>query len=384
MEEMERQKWKAKPVDKRIFMSLGELGVPKVAAKEATVFQEFNFHYEKRHPIQESGVVVHDSEKDSDFHFKATPMPKFNDKRTDQPIRSTKPLTESSSPKLSGPRRASSAPPRRQLPHHEEIKKKEKQNEAERLLKAHMPMTLTEPIEFRLKTEERGSIADSRLKRNLEEEKAKEIMKHEFMARVYTGDKKSFVPQPSTKELTDFVAFDLKSEVLHEMSVLKTQREVEDRRKKDQAEMNFYAREIPGFVKKPEASFHIKKEPKEPTRPLPVHLTTEERVKKRKLFEKELARRRKEQIDCQRQLELQREMKEIENIKILRRKPIDLGGLCFKANPLPGQIREDTKTVSKNLGHIEVPGPSSEQTILMEKSLNSCSSEEPTQSLIDL
>ena len=360
LEEASNHPFKAKPVDRRIFSSMGELGVPKVAAKPMTVCEEFTFRYNEERVSQRQ--KVNNSKNDDGFEFKAAPMPDFT--VTSGRQHEVKPLTIALSPKLSGGRRASSAPPRRQRPHHDIVAKERSDNELKERARVSRPMTLTEPEEFRLSTSQRGAMTREKLSRKLEEEAAEEQKKRQFKAQKFSNQPCSFIPQPSMKDLTDFCEFHLKTDERHTLSTTRKMQEEQLKKAAEEAERNFRARSVPRAVVDPTAAFKIQKEHKQTTQPETVHLATDERMKKRKLFEKELARKRKAQAEQQRQLELEREKEDLENLNMLRRKPIEEGGLCFKATPVPSS-RPATKMVTN-----EDIKPRTEQEALQEQDSN--------------
>jgi hypothetical protein len=147
MEDFQKRPFKAKPVDRRIFESCGELGVPKVSVKPPTIPVEFNLKTEKRgfFSPRASRKSVLDSqenvEQDTSFQFKARPLPSFIKEAPialpEPPVKKNFQPTVPVSPKFHALhhheddyeetvnpdkykelRRASSAPARRQKPHH--------------------------------------------------------------------------------------------------------------------------------------------------------------------------------------------------------------------------------------------------------------------------
>lgn len=366
VEEASKHQFKARPVDKRIFSSLGELGVPKVAARPVTTCEEFTFHYnEDRVMRRQQSIQTEDHNKKEIFDFKATPMPDFS-----APCPSngnaalSKPLTIAISPKLNGGRRASSAPPRRQLPHHNEVGKVQQKRALEERERAARPLKLTEPEGFHLSTDDRGQAARALFTRKLLEEIKAEKEKRNFKASQLKINQSSFVPHPSTKELTDFREFHLQSDYRHALAASKKQKEDDLRASMEQEVKNFHARPVPKAVTDSSVVFKPQKEQKPLTRPESVHFASDDRMRKRKLFEKELARKRKAQADYQSQLELERAKNEQENVNMLRRKPVEEGGFCFKAAPVMC-----SKSLAKKATSADITAPKV-QNVLVEKSQN--------------
>lgn len=359
--EASKHPFKAKPVDKRIFSSLGELGVPKVAAKPATTCEEFTFHYNEERAAQRlHKAELSDSSKTTHFHFKANPMPDFASSSIPAHVSITRPLTVACSPKLAGGRRSSSAPPRRQLPHHDEVAKDLKAKDAEDRARNLKRLRLTEPEEFRLSTNERGLIARQMFNRKLQEEITQEKRKRNFKAQHVNFDKGVFMPQPSKKELTDFKAFHLQTDDRHAVAASRLAKDEEIRCAKEIEDMHFHARPMPKATNDPTAAFKVHKDGKPVTRPEAISFATDERVNKRKIFEKELARKRKAQADQLHILEQEKEKSDIENLNMLRRRPIEEGGLCFKAAPYSAL---NSGSTTKHEGH--------GQKVLNQQSLNS-------------
>lgn len=75
MEEIKKNPFKARVLDRRIFHSTGELGVPKVAIRPVTEPKEFNLKLEKRSTLRSNDVAKTPSE--STPVFKARPLPAF-------------------------------------------------------------------------------------------------------------------------------------------------------------------------------------------------------------------------------------------------------------------------------------------------------------------
>lgn len=83
MEEIARHPFKARTLDRRIFDSAGELGVPKVAARPVTEPVEFEFRAEKRlaQPrVRELSSTSMSPTKRSTTSFRAKPVPKTTGK----------------------------------------------------------------------------------------------------------------------------------------------------------------------------------------------------------------------------------------------------------------------------------------------------------------
>jgi hypothetical protein len=380
MAEAGKKQWRAKPVDKRVFDSHGELGVSKVAAKPMTVCEAFTFRYNEVRALQRRQAALASKEKEEEAlsAFKAAPMPDFETCAAAAAPHSSRPLTVGLSPKLSGGPRSSSAPARRQRPHHGEVERERKQRKAAEVLRSRRPMMLTDPQGFHLSTSDRGKMSQAMLAQRMEEEKAEEQKRRNFKAKAldFQAKDRNFVPQPSTKELTDFNEFHLESDRLRAVAASKMAREEETRLAEENAKTNFRARSVPKAVVNLKAAFKVHKDEKPTTRPVTMCMATDERAKKRHEFQKEMNRKKQEQAKYQAQLEMDKERDEVENLNLLRRKPIAEGGMCFKAAARPGDRQHDAcacaaKPAGEKLLPARESGPSENQGVLSEQSLNS-------------
>jgi len=185
MEEFEKNAFRAKPVNKKIFLSMGESGVPKVQARPATEPLEIVLHIDRRASLRDSNHEQHQQQPQQEWEFKARPMPNYSSVEAcpPSPRASAVAVTIPLSPKLSGGRRASSAPARRQRLHHKEVKRlKAQQQEALRQQLRQPPSAApTEPVGFQLATSARGEMHNAalqaRLKLELQQEQAlREVM----------------------------------------------------------------------------------------------------------------------------------------------------------------------------------------------------------------
>jgi targeting protein for Xklp2 len=331
MEEASKHVFKFKPVDKRIFSSMGELGVPKVPAKACTNFDEFTFRYEERAASRQQ---QRDQQEEPAAAFKALPMPDFSKAALVVNVQHVAPVTRPVSPKLSGGQRASSAPARRQRPHHDEVKRMKEQQEAEEREQRKRHLSLTEPQAFNFRTEERGKAFQTVLEHRIHQEQEEERRQREFKAQpVMKTIEKPFVPEPCKQELTEFQEFHLVTDSRHEASEARLRAQQEREKQLLEEESKFHARPVPKSIEAGKG-FVPHLEEKEPTKPLKIALQSDERAEKRRLFEEELARRQKLLEAEKARIREMESKKENEEVQQLRRKPVSEGGLCFKAAPV--------------------------------------------------
>jgi targeting protein for Xklp2 len=331
MAEASKHVFKFKPVDKRIFSSMGELGVPKVPAKECTSFDEFTFRYEERASTRHQQRDQHD---ESTAAFKALPMPDFSKAAPLVHVQHVLPVTRPISPKLSCGQRASSAPARRQRPHHDEVKRMKEQQEAEEREQRRRHLSLTEPQAFNFRTEERGKAFQAALELRIRQEQEEERRQRDFKAQpVMKAVEKPFVPEPCKQELTDFQEFHLATDSRHEASEARLRAQLEREKQQLEEESKFHARPVPKSIEAGKG-FVPHLEEKEPTKPLKIALQSDERAEKRRLFEEELARRQKLLEAEKARIQEMEAKKENEKVQELRRKLVSEGGFCFKAAPV--------------------------------------------------
>ena len=316
MEKLQKQPFKARPVDKRIFTSMGEMGVPKVESRAVTEPLPFDFRVDKRIPLklptEATEAAGHSPSKLKDWEPKIT-MPM--------------------SPKLHGGARASSAPARRQRPNHTEVERqKQIAAFAERHVKS-SPPKLTQPKEFALKTSERFNLQKSLQEQRLKQEAENEKKCRDFVAKPAPAS--TIAPRAVTcpvteRKVTQVEEFNLRSALRHEFEVKRQQAILcrEEMAAKEQA--TFKAKPAPGFdrIVVPERAPAPLVQPKE------VKLESELRAAKRKDFDEHNKARI---ADMQRQKieEAQRiSSEEDEKLRQLRRKTIDEGGFKFKAKEI--------------------------------------------------
>jgi hypothetical protein len=320
--------FKAKPVNKRIFQSTGDLGVPKIQPKETTQPQEFHLVSSQRAAYRASLSHSDQDSKDAKSTFKARPMPSFEEDPRKVIRRCESKVTEAHSPKLHGSMRASSAPVRRQRMSHQEVEKKKKEEALLKVQESKQPLKLTEPEEFDLRTSRRGLAARAALEAKLHREREEEKLKSELHARPFPEKifKEMFIPAPSTKPLTEIEEFHLATDERsshHPPS--------QENNSENHATV-FHARPVPKSTYQP--SFSVEPSPREPLIPKDINLSTSLRAMQRKSFDdsvhqhQENLMKQKEMNDKQQEIESQKELKR------LRSRSIEEGGYAFKAAPI--------------------------------------------------
>lgn len=330
MEEIMKHSFKARQIDRRIFESNGELGVPKVEAKPLTVPQEFHLQLEIR-AAELKDKKPSTEEEPSVQPFKALPLPDFirePSKQAPTPRLNFQP-TIPVSPKLHGGERASSAPARRQRPHHKEVEQK-KQEEAEAWRKCTKDFQkLTTPEEFHLHTSERGAAYQQVMQEYLRQEKELERERAKVKALPLPDLSKTFQPKPSDRTSTAPQPFELKSVALHEEAEIRHQMQKE--KEESQESASFKARPLPKSTYEPKVVEATRDENRAPVVPQNVQLASDLRAEKRHQFDEQLAQKQIEQKKLEEQADLERKAAEKRALAELRRKSVEEGGLVFKA-----------------------------------------------------
>lgn len=329
MEKMKAKSFKARTLDKRIFESMGELGVPKVQPKEVTIPQEFNLLSDRRssyHKQMSESMNSEQCSNETSFVFKAREMPNFSRDPRESIVHVPSKTTEANSPNFSGNLRASSAPARRQREKYQPPVSPPKTPK-------HIA-TLTDPVPFKFQTDARGEVAksalQSRIERDMEaEKKAREVHATPYPEKIFA---KSFHVQPADKKLTEFEEFQLASVDRHNESINKLRELEKQRDLKQTEEAIFHAKQMPKTTF--ETKFEVVASDRELTKPLDIRLAIDQRASRRKEYDdyiaKQIALKTKEKEKLVND-KLEMEKKTIQD---LRKKSVDEGGLCFKATPI--------------------------------------------------
>lgn len=342
MEIQHKNSFKARTLDRRIFDSRGELGVPKVPVKALTIPMDIELRTEKRASSPRAPRPVEVPEEEH-FEFKARPIPstlKHAEKMSTPPSKAHFKPTIAQSPKLHCLERASAAPARRQRPHHTIVEQEKKI--AESVRKSTGPLKLTQPKEFNLETSTRGEFHKAHLEELLERER-KEVMTA-FKAQPMPDLHKAFHPKIEHKDPTIPQPFQLQSVQLHEESLEEFAREVQEERKKVTSS-TFKAKSVPKTLYEAKQTPVNVENKAHPTIPLSVNLESEVRAKKRQEFEDNVQKKKHEDDLVKQDLMKQKEDEENRALKNLRRKSVQEGGLMFKAAPI---LKEDLYPVKSS------------------------------------
>jgi hypothetical protein len=365
MKEFAKHPFKALPLDKKIFESCGELGVPKVAVKEPTVPIDVKLRIDERasspnriRSTNESSFNVSDS-----FVFKARPMPDYTTNPTKNveqknQFKPTVPiapkfhaihlkedlsmLNESTNISCIDTSGLTIAMFNKIKPHHKIQEQLKKQQEDQ--LKKPLKLTVTEPKEFSLQTNIRGEYYKQQFQQLIAEEVEQEKMMHEVKALPKPNlEENVFVPKLSNKPLTEPQPFDLLSNYKHEeyTQQFELQKKILE---EEQTKCSFKAKPLPKTTYEPSIPSVVVNnvdvnDENSPTahnctKPVTVALESDKRALKRQEFNKQIQLKIQQQEEEQQHEEQERDRKEKLRLQELRRKSIYDGGLQFKARPI--------------------------------------------------
>ena len=314
MEKINKNPFKALPLDRKIFESMGEIGVPKVAVKATTEPVAFEFRTDKR-----LGSKVIATEPKSPEQAGSTKQPWVPR------------VTQAVSPKLSGSNSAAAAPARRQLPHHS-ILEKEKMMANTFSSQSTQPLKLTQPKEFHLTTSDRYHMHKKQLEDRLKIEREQEEKSHVIQSKpVPSSLYKPYKVYKVEPKVTQTEEFQLRSVMRHADAKEAFSAKATRILKEDYT--TFHAKPLPKSTFEPEV-VATPAAPSAVTQPMPVQLESDKRALKRKEYNDMMALRSQE-MEKKREEEEKRQI-EKENLEInqLRRLSVKEGGMAFKANPI--------------------------------------------------
>jgi hypothetical protein len=337
MEELSKHQFRARTMDKRIFNSMGEMGVPKVASKKSTVPLDTHFASDRRASVRASLMPTPAPKEDIvETPFKARPMPiyrapSFSSRDEGDNARGAQ-LTIPDSPKFAernNGRRASSAPARRQMPHHSVLEEKRQK------AKGPKPQRkgLTDAKEFTLQTNSRSSLYHSQFEEQMQREMEQEQLARKVKALPLPShrDKPFAFRAPIHKELTEAHPFNLHSEGRHSMAQASFQQGLEKEQAALEKATTFQAKHTPQSTYQPTV---IQPAPHKRLIPQEVSLQSDQRSSKRKEYDQSIAKKMSDLQSLQESMHLQTQEKENQDIQALRRKPVSEGGMAFKAAPV--------------------------------------------------
>lgn len=232
MEEFQKNPFKAKPIDKRIFESTGELGVPKVSVRPLTEAQPFNLRIDQRSVRRKTMSSVDCSKA------KETPNPTTRKITNSSKVIEKMKLTIPKSPKLSKSRSNFCCETK-------VLKDMKTIDAAANCSKDNSyKLTVTQPKEFRLSTSVRGEIHKSRLDEKIKAMMEKENQPHEFISKPAPKFGQPFQPTPSKREPTTIQEFNLRSVSRHETSKNNLCKKIEAENIKELEMKSFRARSV--------------------------------------------------------------------------------------------------------------------------------------------
>jgi len=336
--------FKARPLDKRIFESSGELGVPKVAARPVTEPSCFELRSDAR-AKQPRIHIDHDDQTTSSATapstiFKARPLPAYVTDKSKIPIlpvpacKTDFKSTVAVSPKFHALKRSTSAPfPNRRS---DILEAKSKGENA--VPKKSMPLKLTEPQEFKLSTDSRGEYYQRQLQRQIEqEEQRKEAARTVHATPIPKSSRSGFNLQPKVSvnkiPSTEVKPFNLRSEHRHTEVQEELNKRVNAIETELQKNTQFHARPVPSTTYKPNAVI-VDNSERDLVIPMSISLESDKRALKRFEFDKQMEEKLAQIQEMKNSLVKQQHDMETKRIQEMRRKSIDEGGMLFKAQPI--------------------------------------------------
>ncbi|KAJ1401385.1 hypothetical protein B484DRAFT_405742, partial [Ochromonadaceae sp. CCMP2298] len=332
MEEIQKHPFRARPLDRRIFESTGELGVPKVAARAVTEPVEFSLQVDRR--SAQPRVRAPPAPVAQEPAFRAKPAPSQRRTATVAAAAAAQGVFKPTipvSPKLRGGRRAASAPVRRQLPHPSATAAAPKRAPACKAL------TLTQPKAFQLSTSSRGEGEKQRARQQQEQDaldlaearkvKAQPAPDFSRRSQAVKGEQKEMKP------LTEVKPFQLRSSIRHKEAVASFQRESSSLAERE-------SRESSGFhaLPLPQTTYTAETERARAAHalvvPLPMQLQSGLRAAKRADFNQEVGEKQAKLEDVRNTLTKQQQQRESLEVQEWRRRAVEEGGLMFKAKPI--------------------------------------------------
>ena len=319
------EQFKARPVNKAVMDSAGDLGVPKVPKRALTKPQEFKFHANKKRAAADTTTT---SAADAQMPvFKAR---KFDPKGPIFKVQAqATALTQPQSPNFATKRRAAARPAPEAAPEATAPVFKARpmpSPSAAAPLRSVEPRSLTEPAPFnmpgdRLRAEK---VARTQMAADLvveEERKAKQ-----FKARpAKVLEATPFVAAASAKPLCEFQEFALASVGLHDMDVARREEELKQEQERMRGEAAFHAKPVPSTHSHPMA---VQPSEKELTIVEDVVMHSSQQAAARAAFEAENTERmaaleQKKRTDLEAKLVAENaEVKELRKAMSFKAKPI--------------------------------------------------------------
>lgn len=335
IEDASKHQFKARVMDKRIFNSMGEMGVPKVTSKKPTVPLDNHFESDRRASVRASlcpAPAAKEDDVETAVPFKARPMPNYKafsfSSSRDEGDSAQRELTIPESPKFanSNGRRASSAPTRRQMPHHSVLEEKRQKAKAPKP----QPKGRTQPQEFNLASNSRSDVYHTHFDQQVQREKEQEQLARERKALPLPSHRDTFAGRSSVCPipLTEAQPFNLHSDGRHSIAQANFKQEREREKAEQGKAAKFHAKHTPSTTYQPHV---IKPTDHKKVVPMAVSLQSTKRSCKRKEFDQSIAKKMAELQSIQETLVTEKENLENMAIRKLRSKPVAEGGYAFKA-----------------------------------------------------
>lgn len=254
-------------------------------------------------------------------------------------------------------------PPRRRslLPRQKLEAQQQLQLQEEEKLR-HKQLKITEPQEFRFITANRGAMHRKQLQQQVEEEAKRlaQLREHKANPMPNFDEKHTFQPdlQSHKAPLTEPQPFQLLSAARHEEALQEHKVVVAQVEQQQNPSKAFKARRVPSTLYKPDVNFYDPSaNAREALVPLPITLESDIRAIKRQAFDAHMADKMSQLAIMQEELDQERQEKQHQRIRELRRTSIAEGGMAFKAAPilkagdkeLEGHYKQQQNPVDENM-----------------------------------
>ncbi|CEO97673.1 unnamed protein product (mitochondrion) [Plasmodiophora brassicae] len=314
--------FKARKVPRSVLNSTGDVGVPRVRKKSATVAKEFSLSSSKR----PSSVPPQTSEKEEFHQFKARPVPVsvLNGPSQTHTSKRSHSLTVPISPMLTKPKsKPSVASPAEEPPVEFHARPMPDFSRPASSSVSHIRhVTVAEP--FALKTEERGAKKRAQFMAQAKAQEEAEESARTYKARplVFTSPMKV---QQSDASLTEPKPFRLRSQKFSEKMLTSFRKKMQEELDKENEQFSAFRASVPLHrIKEP---FVPEPPQHEPVVPEPFHLATAERAVKREQFDHAVEQAHREAEAARKQREAEEQKRRDEELAA------SLDAMAFKAKP---------------------------------------------------
>jgi targeting protein for Xklp2 len=341
-EEPKPEPFKARPLNKKIFESSGEIGVPRVEKRQPTIPEspQFNVNFRaamRRNPAPEEVRAMEEEELRQAREFKAGPITHYAFKGGHRQERHMPTIPHS--PALSTKERAHMRPQAEDIVHKEVISHEFKARPMKIVEQPFVPklgeVHLTEPIPFDLATERRRIEEEQRLQDKVEEERRQLEAARNFKARPVPKKalQNPFKPHLDLK-VTEPEPFELESVQKHELYQEHFHEMIDEEERVRRENMEFKARAF-----KHSKPFITQRSTKPLTTLDDVVLNSDVRASHRREFDNKLLAKEIAQQEADRKRQILEKERQKQEVKKLRQqlvhKPLPVPDTMYRVGFIP-------------------------------------------------